>query len=171
MFFFHVYFQGLTLLELPANLEGKAAKLRHKGLGKVKIALAGTNTSLLMDILEGCFGHKDLDTSQSTISLEEPETGTTTEEVASNIPEKTSPIHPTSGSLATAELVFPLKSIPTVIAGIPKSYLPVCGLETLSLYHCQYPSCTLNFSQKAAACNHVQCDHLNIALACLYCKL
>ena len=55
----------------------------HEGLSKVKIALAGTNTSFLLDILEGCFGHKDLDTSQSTISLEEPETGTTTEDVAS----------------------------------------------------------------------------------------
>ena len=121
--FFLVYFQGLTLLELAANLEGKAAKLRHEGLGKVKIALASTNTSLLLDILEGCFGHKDLDTSQSTISLEEPETGTTTEEVASNVPEKTSPTHPNSGGLATAELVFALKSVSTVIAGILKSYL------------------------------------------------
>ena len=124
-------------------------------MGKVKIALASTNTSFLLDILEGCFGHKDLDTSQSTISLEEPETVTTTEDVASNIPEKTSPTIPTSGSLATGELMFPLKSVPTVIAGIPKSYLPVCGLETLSLYCCQYPSCTLEFSQKAAACNHI----------------
>ena len=112
-------------------------------MGKVKIALAITNTSFLLDILEGCFGHKDLDTSQSTTSLEEPETGTTTEDVASNILEKTSPTLPISGSLVTAELVFPLKSVPTVIAGIPKSFLPVSGLETLSLYHCQYPSCTL----------------------------
>ena len=31
-----VYFQGLTLLELAAHLEGKAARLRHEGLGKVK---------------------------------------------------------------------------------------------------------------------------------------
>ena len=157
------------MLELTTHLEGKAGKLRCEGLGKVKIALAGTNTSLLLDILEGCFGQKDLDISQSTISLEEPETGTTTEEVASNIPEKTSPTHPTSHSLATAELVFPLKSVPTVTAGIPESFLPVCGLETLSLYCCQFPSCTLEFSQKAAACNHTQCDHLNVALACLYC--
>ena len=72
-------------------------------MDKVKIALAGTNTSFLLDILEGCFSHKDLDTLQSTISLQEPETGTTTEDVASNIPEMTSPTHPTSGSLATAE--------------------------------------------------------------------
>ena len=26
------------------------------------------------------------------------------------------------------------------------------------------------FLQKAATCNHVQCDHLNLALACLYCS-
>ena len=66
--------------------------------------------------------------------------------------------------------MFPLQSVPTVTAGIPEPFMPVCGLETLSLYHCQYPSCTLDFSQKAAACNHIQCDHLNVALACLYCS-
>ena len=66
--------------------------------------------------------------------------------------------------------MFPLKSVPTVIAGIPEPFLPVCGLETLSLYHCQFPSCALEFSQKAAACNDICHDHLNIALACLYCS-
>ena len=121
-YIFLVYFQGLTLLELAAHLEGKAAKLRCKGLGKVKIALAGTNTSFLLDILEGCFGQKDPNTSQPTISLEEAETDITVEDVTSNILEKTLPTLPVSGGLASAELVFPLKSIPTVIAGIPKSF-------------------------------------------------
>ena len=74
------------------------------------------------------------------------------------------------GSLALAELVFPLKSIPLVITSLPKSFLPLQGPETLSHYRCQYPSCNREFSQKAAACNHVHCDHLNIALACLYCS-
>ena len=151
-------------------MENKAAKLRHEGLGKVKIALASTNTSFLLDILEGCFDHKDLDTSQSTISIEEMGTEATLEDVTSNIPEKTPPILPASGGLATAELVFPLKSVSTVIAGIPEAFLPVHGLQTLSLYRCQFPSCTLEFSQKAAACNHIQHDHLNVALACLYCS-
>ena len=70
-------------------MEGKAAKLRWEGLGKVKIALAGTNTSFLLDILEGCFGHENLDTSQSTISTEETEMGVTIEGATSNLPEKT----------------------------------------------------------------------------------
>ena len=165
-----VYFQGLTLLELAAHLEGKAARLRHEGLGKVKVALAGTNTSFLLDILEGCFGQQDPDTSQSTISPEEAEANISVEDVTSNIPEKTFPSVPVSGGLAAAELVFPLKSVPTVIAGIPEPFLPVCGLETLSLYRCQFPSCTLEFSQKASACNHICHDHLNVALACLYCS-
>ena len=157
-------------MELAAHLEGKVARLRCEGLGKVKVALAGTNTSFLLDILEGCFGQQDPDTSQSTISLEEAEADISIEDVTSNIPEKTFPSIPASGGLASAELVFPLKSIPTVIAGIPESFLPVHGLETLSLYQCQFPSCTLEFSQKAAACNHIHHDHLNIALACLYCS-
>ena len=71
------------------------------------------------------------------------------------------------GNLVTAELVFPFKSSHHVIAGIPEMYLPCCGPKTLSHYHCQVPSCTLDFAQKAAACNHVHSDHLNVALACL----
>ena len=165
-----VHFQGLTLLELAAHLEGKAARLRCEGLGKVKIALAGTNTSFLLDILEGCFGQQDPDTSQSTISLEEAEANISVEDATSNTPGKTSPLVSVSGDLAAAKLVFLLKSIPTVITGIPESFLPVCGLETLSLYQCQFPSCSQEFSQKAPTCNHICRDHLNIALACLYCS-
>ena len=37
------------------------------------------------------------------------------------------------GNLAMAELVFPFKSSPLVVAGIPKMYLPLCGPKTLSL--------------------------------------
>ena len=74
-------------------------------------------------------------------------------------------------SLATIELVFPLKSPSLVVTGIiPKSLLPLCGPETQSHYRCQYPSCNEEFSQKAAACNHVCCDHLHVALAFLYCS-
>ena len=96
--------------------------------------------------------------------------GATIEEATYNIPEMTPFTLPDSGGLTTAGLVFPLKPIPTVIAGIPEPLLPVPGPKTLSLYHCQFPSCTLEFSQKAAACNHVWHDHLNVALACLYCS-
>ena len=110
------------------------ARLRHEGLGKVKVALAGTNTSFLLDILEGCFGQQDPDTSQSTISLEEAEANTSVEDATPITPGKSSPSIPVSGGLAAAELVFPLKSIPAVIASIPEPFLPVCGLETLSLY-------------------------------------
>ena len=77
---------------------------------------------------------------------------------------------PEASHLATAELVFPFKSSPLVVADIPETYLPLHGPETLSQYHCQVPSCTLEFAEKAAACNHVCHDHLNIALACLYCS-
>ena len=128
----HFYFQGLTLLELSAHLEGKEARLRHEGLGKVKIALAGTNTSFLLDILEGCFGQQDADTPQSTISLEDAEANISVEDATSDTPGKTSPSISVSCGVAAAKLVFPLKSIPTVITGIPESFLPVGGLETLS---------------------------------------
>ena len=158
----------MGLLELAAHLEGKAALLRWEGFGKIKIALAGTDTSSLLNILEGCFGYMDLDTSQSTASIEKVE-----EEVKeeASTPSKQIPVTLSSnGGLANAELVFALKSTPTVTAGLPEAYLPTCGPETLSQYHCQFPSCSLAFAQKAAACNHVHHDHLNVALAHLYCS-
>ena len=43
------------------------------------------------------------------------------------------------GDLAMAELAFPFKSSPLVVAGIPKMYLPLCGPETLSHYYYQVP--------------------------------
>ena len=81
---------------------------------------------------------------------------------------KTSTTPPEASHLATAELVFPFKSSPLIVAGIPETYLPLCGPKTLSQYHCQAPSCILEFGQKAVAYNCVCCDHLNISLACLY---
>ena len=38
-------------------MEHKAAILRWEGLGWIKITLAGTNTSSLLDILQAHFGH------------------------------------------------------------------------------------------------------------------
>ena len=39
-----------------------------------------------------------------------------------------------------------------------------------SCYRCQFTDCTQIFLQKAAACTHICHDHLNVALACLYCS-
>ena len=81
----------------------------------MKIALAETKTFSLLEILEGCFGHESLDTSQSTVSTEKVETETMAEEAASNLPEKTPATLSDNGGLAAAELVSPIKSIPIVI--------------------------------------------------------
>ena len=43
------------------------------------------------------------------------------------------------GNLATAKLVFPFKSSPLVVVGIPKMYLPLHGPMNLPHYHCQVP--------------------------------
>ena len=165
-----LYLQGLNLLELAAHLEEKATKLRHEGLGRIKIDLAGTDTSSLLEILGGHFGHVNLDTSVSTTSTEKSEKKTTTEEKTSDVQEKIPATPSNVDGLTTAELVFPLKSIPTVVAGLSEAYIPLCGPETLSQYHCQFPSCSLEFSQKAASCSHICRDHLNVALACLCCS-
>ena len=120
-YFFFLYFQGLNLLELAAHLEEKAAQLRCEGLGSIKIALAGTDTSSLLEILQGYFGH--VDCSEPTESAEESNKGLTTEEKIPEVAERTSTSSPVDSQLATAELVFPLKSIPTAVTGLPKTYL------------------------------------------------
>ena len=68
------------------------------------------------------------------------------------------------------ELVFPTQATPLAIARIPESLLPIHGPETQSHYRCQFTVCTQIFLQKAAACTHICHDHLNLALACLYCS-
>ena len=120
----------MNLLELAAHLEEKAAQLRHEGLGRINIALTGTDTSSLLEILEGHFGHMDI--SESTISTEKSEKKAIIEEETSDIPEKIPATPSDVGSLATVELVFPLKSISTVITGLPEPFLPLCVPETLS---------------------------------------
>ena len=158
------------MLELASHLERKVTQLHREGLGKIKIALAGTDTSSLLGISEGSFGQVDLDTTMSsapTEITEGPTTKLTTTEKSSEEPLEKAPVTPSKeSSLASTELVFPLKSVPLMIAGLPKSLMLLFGPKTLSQYRCQYPSCNHEFSQKALACNHVHHNHLNVALAC-----
>ena len=77
---------------------------------------------------------------------------------------------PTNSGPIEVELVFPTWAILLVIAGIPESLLPIGGPEAQSCYRCQFTDCTQIFLQKAAACTHVCHDHLDVALACLYCS-
>ena len=158
----------MILLALAAQLESKVAQLKWEGLSKIKIALTGTDTSSLTRLLEGCFGSVELSPSSPPASTDvtEPSEEHPAEEVSESDP--SSPV--TESSLATVELVFPMKSIPLVVACIPEVLLALCGAETLSCYRCQYPNCIQAFSQKAAACNHICHNHLNVALACIYCS-
>ena len=149
------------MIELATHLDKKAARLKCKGLGKIKIALAGCNTSSLIDTLEGAFGIIDI----GTISL--ASIPKTKEVITEDIPSTPSPTD--SGPLEV-ELVFPTGVIPLIIAGIPESLLPIHGPEMQSCYRCQFTDCTQIFLQKAAACTHVHHDHFNVALACLYCS-
>ena len=152
------------MIELATHLEEKAARLKQEGLGKIKIALTGCNTSSLLDMLEGAFGSID----QESISIASiPEAK---EMVTEDIPDTPSTPSPAESGPVGAELVLPTQAIPLVIAGIPESLLPIHGPEAQSHYRCQFTDCTQIFLQKAAACTHVHHNHLNIALACLYCS-
>ena len=149
------------MIELATHLEEKAARLKCEGLGKIKITLMGCNTSSIVDTLEGAFGSID----QETISI--ASIPKAKETVTEDVPSTPSPTK--SGPIGV-ELVFPTQAIPLVIAGMPESLLPIHGPEAQSHYSCQFIDCTQIFLQKAAACTHVCHDHLNMALACLYCS-
>ena len=58
------------MLELASHLERKATQLCREGFGRIKMALVGMDTSLLLEILEGSFGCVDLDTTTSSVSTE-----------------------------------------------------------------------------------------------------
>ena len=127
------------------------------------MALVSTNTSSLLDMFQAHFGQVELSESdEEDVHIGEEKTSETSEETTAK-PREVS-------NLAAAELVFLFKSIPLVIVGIPNNLLPLHGPEVQSHYHCQAPQCGLDFTQKAAVCNHVHHNHLHAALACLYCS-
>ena len=130
----------MNLLELAAHLEQKAAQLKHEGLGLIKMALAGTDTSSLLEILQAYFVHVEPSEpdEEEDVFVEEEKTSGIAEEVVTKPKEV--------GNFITVELVFPFQSTPLVIVGIPKNYLPLCGPETQSHYHCQVPPCNLHFA-------------------------
>ena len=113
------------MIELATHLEEKAARLKGEGLGKIKIALAGCNTSYLLETLEGAFGSIDQE-NFSIASIPKAK-----ETVTEDIPSTPSPAE---SSPVGAELVFPIQAIPLVIAGIPESLLPLHGPEVQSCY-------------------------------------
>ena len=90
------------MIELATHLEEKAARLKHEGLGKIKIALAGCNTSSLLDTLGGAFGFIDQE-NISTVSISAMKEAT--KEYISLSPPIPSP---EQSGLIGAELVFPM---------------------------------------------------------------
>ena len=130
------------LIELATHLEKKDARLKHEGLGKIKIALAGCNTSSLLDTLEGTFGFVDQE-NVSTASISEMKEPTKEE-----VPLPSPILSSEESGLIGEELVFPMQTIPLVVAGIPESFLPLRGPETQSCYRCQFPDCVQIFLQK-----------------------
>ena len=130
------------MIELATHLEEKAARLKHEGLGKIKIAQAGCNTSSLLDTLEGAFGFVNQE-NISTASISEMK-----ESTKEYIPLSPPSLSSEERGLIGAELVFPTQSIPLVVAGIPESFLPLHGPETQSCYRCQFPDCAQIFLYK-----------------------
>ena len=111
------------MIELATPLEEKAARLKQEGLGKIKIALMGCNTSFLLDMLEGAFGLID----QETILI--PSIPKAKEMITEDIPSTPSTPSPAESGPVGAELVFPTQAIPLVIARIPESLLPIHDLK------------------------------------------
>ena len=138
----------MNLLEFASHLEEKAAQLHHEGLGCIKMALAGTNTSTLLETLEEVFGQVDLDTTTSSTSTEtivtekqpkEPLIETSKDVVTPLVEEN---------KLATARLMFPMKSIPLVIAGLLNHYYLFVVERPSPVIGVNLPPVILNFHRK-----------------------
>ena len=88
------------------------------------MALAGSDTSSLIEVLEGAFGCIDFDTA-STISADDiPVQKPVTPQMPTEekLPEKMPTTSSGESSLAIAELVFPLKSLSQVITAIQNHF-------------------------------------------------
>ena len=120
------------MIELATHLEEKAARLKPEGLGKIKVALAGYNTSSLLDTLEGAFGSIDQEEISTTSISEIKEATKEHTPLSPSIPS------PEESGLIGAELVFPTQSICLVMAGIPETLLPLYRPEMQSHYRCQF---------------------------------
>ena len=96
-------------------------QLRLEGLGYIKMALASTNTSSPLDIIQAHFSQVEL------IEPDEEEDVWIGREKTSDTSEETTTKPKEVSNLAPAELVFPFMSIPLVIAGIPDDLLPLHG--------------------------------------------
>ena len=97
---------------MAADLEQKAAHFCQEGFGKLKVALAGTDTQSLLQILEESFGHVNSD-STSSISTDTPsQKPADKEKPTEEGPQEKVPLIPIGeSSLATTELVFLLRSL------------------------------------------------------------
>ena len=100
--FFHI---GCDSIRTSCPFRRQSVTIEMGSLSKIKIALAGTNTSSLTRLLEGCFG--SVDPSPPSLPASTEITGPPEEHPAEEVSgsEPSSPI--TESSLATAELVFP----------------------------------------------------------------
>ena len=144
------------MLELASHLERKATQLCREGFGRIKMALAGIDISSLLEILEGSFGHVDLGTTTSSVSTEiteAPATKSATTEKPSEKPleetsEKASVPLSEDSSLANAEFVFPLKSIPLVTAGSLNPYCPFMVLRPCPVTGISTLPVTMNFHKR-----------------------
>ena len=126
---YYLYILGLNSDRISKSLRRESCQTEMQRSRKIKIALAGCNTSSLIDTLEGDFGIIDLE----NISLASiPETkGIITEDMPSTP-------SPTDSGPLEVELVFPTQATPLAIAGIPESLLPIHGPEMQSCYRCQF---------------------------------
>ena len=108
---------------MATHLKQKAANFRQEGPCQ-------DGYFLLPEHLQAHFGHASLvDSSKEEKGIPIKEEEGAAEETKT---EKTKEI----GNLASAELVFPFRSIPLVVTGIPKDLLPLHCPEVQSHYHC-----------------------------------
>ena len=70
------------MLQLAAHLEQKAAQLKCEGLGQIKMVLAGTDTSSLLEILQAHFGHvASSESDEEDVLVEEEKTSRAVEKL------------------------------------------------------------------------------------------
>ena len=171
-------FQSFRLLRLSAELESRAASLRREGLQCLTLALAGTNSKGLWDMLMSFFGTEadkddvwsyidpkskvarplDLESTdgeeEEDDKVDEATASTSTAETPKvSIPRAPQVVRQDVCSLEEAIRVYPTDPKTLISTGIPPHLLvkreaKTSGASGASIYQCKHPECSPVFISK-----------------------
>ena len=173
----------MHLLTLGNLLEIKAAQIKGKALGRIRVATAGIKNNCFHSVMRSSFSYDTSSVVPDTTADEESDRGPSTAPPPGTRPRGVFPPRPSAaGSRFESESshVSPKTTGATPFkpgrepkawsrTGLASDFVPK-KVGDDEKYHCSFPLCQVPPKQKLdTMATHIRRDHLNICLACHYC--